>query len=88
MWRLRRLERLVDDLSSDVTLTSERLVRLDARMRARARKTLQETPEEDERLEPQLADVPAVNGDERGSIREQLRNRARQRGLLPNGRVS
>jgi len=81
------LERIVDDLSSDVTLTSERQVRMEARLRARARKSLQETPELDEVEPTQLADMATTNGDERTTIREQLRNRARQRGLLPNGRA-
>lgn len=97
--RIRNLERTVDDLAADVTLTSERLVRLEARLRARARKQLADAPPDgdlDSDVDRPSARAAAgeaaatadgrpalVEGDDRSSMREQLRNNARARGLLP-----
>lgn len=88
--RLRRLERTVDDLAADVTLTSERLVKLDARMRGRARRALAEA-DVGEAAEGQgdglgLSREPLspvqpeqLDGEDRSSTRERLRALARQK---------
>lgn len=87
--RLRRLERLTDDLSADVNLLQERVVRSEARQRARSRRALEREPGDAELrpgddVDPGGVDLTPVlqpeqlteNGD-RSSIRETLRARAR-----------
>lgn len=86
--RLRRLERLTDDLSADVGLLTERVVRSEARQRARARRQLEASdtaPAElvgsgdgvdVSHLTPEAdAGAEQLNGDDRTPTRELLRAR-------------
>lgn len=90
--RLRRLERVTDDLAADVTLLTERVVRSEARQRARARRALEREPGDSELrpgddvdsggvdsaavLQPEQLSAAERDGD-RSTIRESLRARAR-----------
>lgn len=85
--RLRRLERLVDDLSADVGLLQERVVRSEARQRARSRRQLETSDTEGQpvgsaddvgpgHVDPQAQPGPEqLNGEDRTVTRETLRAR-------------
>lgn len=87
--RLRKLERLTDDLAADVTLLTERVVRSEARLRARARRALESEPTPPEPGQGDDVGLPGValqggvqpeqlNGEaDRTATREVLRERFR-----------
>ena len=88
---LRRIERDHNELSDHLTLVSERLVRLDARLRKRSNRALAES--DDGAADPGGAgdrpapagDLPLVGGPPAPEVsftKEQLRGFARERGFL------
>ena len=91
---LKRLERDYTDLSADVTLVSERLIRLDARLRKRASRGLELISDDGSSDRSGEAGYSAPAGDparmadieghsEVSMTKEQLRDIARSRGMLP-----
>ena len=78
--RLHRLENTVDELAGDVTLAQERLVRLDARLRARARRALDAS---DDVVDPEPAPAAQlINGKHSPTDKAALLARARARGFM------
>jgi hypothetical protein len=95
--RLAELERIVyDDLAPTTEITAKRLVRLEAKLRQRARAELERADEAGAdpsgdpstfSVAPQRAESVTDESD-RSSTRDALRQRARARGWLPNGKAS
>jgi len=77
--RLRRLEILVDELGGDVALAQERLVKLDARLRARARRAIDATDDSDVPEQPGKPElVPPTKS---VYSKDELRQMARAKGI-------
>jgi hypothetical protein len=79
--RLRKLENEMLEVSDTATLCLERITRLDARIRGRARKAARE--EED--VAEEIVSQPVLPSSK--FTKDQLRAFAQQRGLAPNGRT-
>jgi hypothetical protein len=81
--RLRDLEARVNDLADDVALSLKHVQRIDARLRQRSQKAAVEQLEADEVTPSPSPSQPSDSPGGRFSNKEQLRQLARQRGLLP-----
>lgn len=95
---LRRIQRDQSDLADHVTLLSERLIRLDARLRKRASRGLEQLADDGASdgvgpaaLPSGAHDLPRLQSGEATAetvtyTKEQLRDFARARGILPHAR--
>jgi hypothetical protein len=100
--RLRRLESLVLELTDDVTKCLELADRINARLRQRAKRSVADPNERDDGPADDTADhqhgdgrdrsgfpplAPVTEGTVGRPMRDSLRERARARGLLPQGKT-